>query len=88
MFTVGDPGHVDHHNQLEALSPQHVLNPVMFGAKGDGQADDSDAIRACIDAAVNSRGTGTGPARVNNTDRPDEYRSSGRFDLAGVEWVE
>lgn len=42
----------------QAVSPQDALTPEVFGAKGDGRTNDTDAF-AALSAAVNSRGGGT-----------------------------
>ena len=51
-----------------------VYDVTDYGATGDGTTDDSVAIRNCIDAAIATRGTGTGAVRAEVVFPPGTYR--------------
>jgi hypothetical protein len=50
-----------------------VYNVKDYGAVGDGTTDDSVAIKACVAAAIATRGTGTAPVKAEIVFPPGNY---------------
>ncbi|MFG0251178.1 MAG: glycosyl hydrolase family 28-related protein, partial [Phycisphaeraceae bacterium JB051] len=55
-------------------APNWEYNVKNYGAVGDGVTDDSVAIKNCINAAIATKGTGTGPVRAEVLFPPGIYR--------------
>lgn len=59
--------------QAAGTADSWVYNVKDYGALGDGATDDSVAIKACVAAAIATRGAGTGPVRAEIIFPPGNY---------------